>query len=383
MVFHVGAPKTGTTYLQSILWANQPTLAQRGVLVPGGRRFAAFHAAQAIREVPWLAEMPPGKRDVWVEMQARAHEWPGAVLLSHEFLGSATAEQALAARRAVAPADSHVVLTVRDYTVQLPALWQEAVKMGARRRLDDYVAGVLDGTKRGPWGLTSLDVVDVLDRWGSDLPPEQVHVVTVPPPGSPPDLLWRRFAEACGIDPQGLVVPERPENTSLGAVDIELVRQVAQHLPASLQPKVRRHEWLRGVLAQQVLAGRRGPRIELSPQSAATVRAWGERTVDELARRGYHVVGDLADLVSAPLPEAGDRGVSPRAVHRAALDAVGLLLARERELTERLAEAESDVQQLQEQLEQLEQRRQQTVRARLGRRARGHDSGSSTGAGAS
>lgn len=48
---HVGAPKTGTTYLQDTLWANRETLSNDGVLIPGGRRFAAFHASQAIREV--------------------------------------------------------------------------------------------------------------------------------------------------------------------------------------------------------------------------------------------------------------------------------------------------------------------------------------------
>ena len=32
---HVGLPKTGTTYLQSIVWANKTVLREQGVLLPG------------------------------------------------------------------------------------------------------------------------------------------------------------------------------------------------------------------------------------------------------------------------------------------------------------------------------------------------------------
>jgi hypothetical protein len=340
MYFHVGAPKTGTTYLQSVLWANRELLLEHGVLVPGGRRFAAFHAAQAIREVPWLTDMPEGKRGVWDDMQRRIADWPGSAVLSHEFLGSATDGQARAAVAAVAPAEVHVVLTARDYTAVLPAFWQESVKMGARRRLDPYAASVLDGSKGGPWSLLSLDLLGVLERWGQTLPPEHVHVVTVPPSGSEPDLLWRRFAQACGLDTQGLVLPPRAENASLGAVDIELVRQVGAHLPVTLQAKVRRHEWLRGVLAQQVLVGRPGRRPALSPSRARQVREWSLSTVDEVARRGYDVVGDLADLTSAPLPAASERRMRAADVHVAALETIGLLLERERDLMAQLEQAQ-------------------------------------------
>jgi hypothetical protein len=339
MYFHVGTPKTGTTYLQSVLWENRALLAERGVLVPGGRRFAAFHAAQAIREVPRLQGMPEGKRGVWEDMQRRIADWPGTAVLSHEFLGSATDAQARAAVAAVAPAQVHVVVTARDYTGVLPAFWQESVKMGARRRLDPYVRSVLDGTKSGPWSLQSLDLLAVLDRWGSGLPPTRVHVVTVPPPGSEPDLLWRRFAGACGIDPEGLALPSAEENSSLSAVDIELVRQVATHLPPSLQGAVRRHESLRGVLAQQVLAGRPGQRPTLSPSRAELVREWSRSTVDELVRRGYDVVGDLADLTSAPLPTTAQRRVRAADVQAAALETIGLLLERERDLRAQLEQA--------------------------------------------
>ena len=49
------------------------------------------------------------------------------------------------------------------------------------------------------WRVQSLP--DVLSRWSKGLPPENVHLVTVPQAGAPRDLLWQRYCQAFGIDP--------------------------------------------------------------------------------------------------------------------------------------------------------------------------------------
>lgn len=338
---HVGAPKTGTTYLQDTLWLHRDTLREAGVLIPGGRRFAAFHAAQAIREVARLAELPAGRREVWADMQRRIAAWPGTAVLSHEFLGAATAQQAARAIEALQPSEVHVVLTARDYVATLPALWQETVKMGAQRSLERYVAAVMDDTKAGPWGRSSVDVVDILERWGATVPTNRVHVVTVPAPGSAPDLLWRRFAGVCGIDPGRYPPPPRPANASLAAVQTDLLQRVAQSLPDDLAPMTLRHRWLRGFLAQEVLAGRPGPRRSLAPETAEQVREWGERTAVALAERGYDVAGDLAELTSARLPgEDAAVQVSESDLLAAAVETIGDMLNRYRMLTAELEAAQ-------------------------------------------
>lgn len=338
---HVGAPKTGTTYLQDTLWLHRDALRGDGVLIPGGRRFAAFHAAQAIREVARLAELPAGRREVWADMQRRIAAWSGTAVLSHEFLGAATAEQAARAIEALHPSEVHVVLTARDYVATLPALWQETVKMGAQRSLERYVAAVMADTKAGPWGRASVDVVDILHRWGATVPASRVHVVTVPSPGSAPDLLWTRFAGVCGIDPARFPPPPRPANASLAAVQADLLQRVAQNLPDDLTPMTLRHRWLRGYLAQEVLAGRAGPRRSLAPDTAAQVREWGEQTVTTLAERGYDVAGDLAELTSARLPDADDAvEVSESDLLDAAVQTIGDMLNRHRLLTAELESAQ-------------------------------------------
>ena len=340
---HVGSPKTGTTYLQDTLWVNRDALGRDGVLVPGGRRFAAFHAAQAIREVPWLADMPAGRRDVWDDMRERIGEWPGVAVLSHEFLGAATSDQAAATIAALAPAEVHVVLTARDYVSQLPALWQEAVKMGAQRPLDDYVDHLLSGAKKGPWGIDSVDAVGVLGRWGATVPAARVHVVTVPPQGSPPGLLWQRFGAVCGIDPSRYQVPDRPANESLGIVETELVRLVGRRLPETLRPKRVRYRWLRGYFAHEVLAGRGGQRPTLSPDAARRVREWGEASVRTLGQRGYSVHGSLDELLAAHLPDEAIERPNRRELLGSAALTIGELIDRQRVLVERVEHLEREV----------------------------------------
>ena len=69
--------------------------------------------------------------DAWDRILAELAAWAGTGLVSHEFFSMATAEQARAAVAALAPAEVHVVVTVRDYVRQFPAVWQEALKMNS------------------------------------------------------------------------------------------------------------------------------------------------------------------------------------------------------------------------------------------------------------
>ncbi len=49
---HVGLPKTATTYLQTILWANRDVLEEQGVRLPGHSRRAHLWASRVVREHP-------------------------------------------------------------------------------------------------------------------------------------------------------------------------------------------------------------------------------------------------------------------------------------------------------------------------------------------
>ena len=113
----------------------------------------------------------------------------------------------------------HLVLSVRDLVRQIPAEWQENVKHRAQLSYGAFLDQIRDperATRIGAWFWGVQEIPEILDRWGQDLPPEHVHLVTVPPPGGAPELLWKRFSQAFGLDGIDLDLEAERHNPSLG-----------------------------------------------------------------------------------------------------------------------------------------------------------------------
>ena len=327
--FHIGAPKTGTTYLQDILWSNREPLAKRGILVPGKRRMDAYFATMSVRDEPSLAGRPTSQRTAWSRIVEAVHAWDGTVVISHEFFGAATREQASAAIAALQPAEVHVVFTARDYVAQLPALWQESIKMRATRGFTQFTKAALDDDLDELWGWKTTDMPAILDRWGVDVPPDRVHVVTVPRRGAPPTLLWDRFSRVVGIEPGSCDLTGDRANESLGVVQVRLLEAVKTRLPDQLKPLPERYRWVRGFFAHQILASQKGERLGLRPDEAARLRERARLAVRQVEQAGYDVVGDLDELVAPdPLPKLRHPDdVTDAEVLDAALGAIGGLLS--------------------------------------------------------
>lgn len=310
---HVGAPKTGTTYLQAVLWRNRDALAKAGVHYPLTRPNEHFQAALDLREMAWGGRTDGPWRGSWDALAARLRTARGSVVLSNELLGGATPEQAarlvddLAGPRG---REVHVVFTARDLARQLASDWQEHMKhrhtVTFTRFVDDLVR--LGRDAPAPfgelfWGLH--DAAAVLGTWSRLVPAEHLHLVTVPPSGgSDPDLLWRRFAAAAGLGDVPVDLSVRPRNVSLGTAEAELVRRLNEVLRGRF-PHPRYDELVRQVLAETVLVARErvtpvSPRPTLPPKRDEWVRARSEEMVRALEGSGIDVVGDLADLIPGP-----------------------------------------------------------------------------------
>jgi hypothetical protein len=300
--FHVGLPKTGTTYLQTILWNNRDELASQGILLPGFGPRQHLWASGAVREDPNLERRSPDAPRAWEELRSRINDWPGTAVISHEFFAGASEAQAARAVTDLAGAEVHVVVTARDTLSLVTARWQEFVKNGSSVRIEDYPASeVTDPHDEWDWG--TMDVADVLRRWGATLPPARVHVLTLPKPSEPRETLWLRFAELLGIDPTRCDASGSDQNESLGVVEVELLRRINGDL-VGFGSALNRGVWIRGYLAQGKLVPRKGEKFWPSPERVAELRERSERTVDFLEKQEYDVIGDLADLrTPASLPE--------------------------------------------------------------------------------
>ena len=327
VVLHVGLPKTGTTYLQRLLADHRDRLREAGVLYPFLRPAAMFEAAVEVRGSAAKFGLDPRRiAGTWAALCARAGDFDGTTVISHEVLAGATVDQVAAALEPLQGLEVHVVVTARDLGRQATAHWQEEVKLGATMSFAEFERDQLradTGRDAGPdaggvrphfWH--AQDFADALRRWSNGLPPEHAHLVIAPPPGAPRDQLWLQYAAALGVDPAAvdpLAIPA--SNPSLGAPEIALVRAVNQalgdRLPAGVRNRIVKREWAEGVLAARDTPRPRTPAALLETLAAPT-RRW----VDEVRAAGYAVHGDPADLIpvtGGPGEPAPDQPAPPEA----------------------------------------------------------------------
>jgi hypothetical protein len=332
--FHVGLPKTGTTYLQTILWNNRAELLRQGILLPGFGPRQHLWASGVVREEPDLTKRHADAPRAWEVLVEQVNAHPGTAVVSHEFFAAASAEQAGRAVAALGDAEVHVVLTARDTLSLVTARWQEFVKNGSTVPIDDYPVSE-ETDPRDAWDWGSLDAADVLRRWSTAVPPERVHVLTLPKPTEPRETLWQRFAGLLGIDATRCDASGSEANESLGVVEVELLRRVNADLTGFGKP-LDRGVWIRGYLAQGKLVPRKGEKFWPSPARVAELRARGDRAVDEIAARGYDVIGDLADLrTPADVPERRHpSSVTDAELVDAASATIAAMLADVRQLTQ-------------------------------------------------
>lgn len=292
VLLHIGLPKTGTTYLQRVLWANRERLAEDGVLLPGFGHREHLWAALDLRERRGLAKRDPRAPGSWQRLVDQSLRQQRDVLITHEFFCGASAEQAERAIAAFPESEVHVLVTARDSAGIVLAGWQESVKNGGR---SDLEAVLEKDSANGPdFSMQNWDLVGVLERWTARLPAERVHVLPIPGSGQPRDLHWRNFAGVLGVDPDGYAAPSDTANPALGIAQVELLRRVNHHLPR--YSALERGTWIRGYLAEDLLARQSGDRARMPDERRAAFLERDRLAVELIARRGFHVVGDLARL---------------------------------------------------------------------------------------
>lgn len=319
---HVGAPKTGTTYLQDVLWQNRRQLARSGVNIPGSGLIDHFHAALDLRDIKFRGYDDPAVPGAWQRLSDKALATSsGKAVISHELLAGATEDEVDRVAAARPDHELHVIYGARDVARQLPAVWQEMLKNRQTRTYDKFLRGAL---KSQPESRASArfwllqDTLGSLRRWSRVVSPDHIHVVTLPQPGLPADTLWRRFCQALGIAPDGYDLEVARFNSSMSLQDAEVLRLLNQALPEDLpwptyERIIKRRFNLRAKLSTQ------GDPILVPQRHREAVLAIAEQTRSALAVSGYDVIGDLDDLLP-PDSAFGDlASLTPDSVTHAAV----------------------------------------------------------------
>ena len=311
VLVHIGEPKTGTTFLQQVMWSNRAELAAQGVVLPGHHPQDHFRASQDLRGIEKRADDPAGSwTGEWEILAHQARQAPRAAVISHELFSAVDEEQAARAVGSLGPAEVHVVATVRDMASLLPAEWQETIKHRNDRAWEDWLADVIDTESVDPdrrqwWFWRVHDTLAILALWARHVPADRIHVIMTPPQGSGNSVLWERFAGLLGIDPGGVDLSRARANTSLGLPEIEFLRRLNQALPADIPDWFYMWTVKEGVAHRALAARPREGRLVLPAGREAWAKDQAEVLVSGLASSGYDVIGDLDELRPRPAREPG------------------------------------------------------------------------------
>lgn len=298
---HVGTPKSGTSFLQAKVLINRDLIEQQGLTYVETRTGDHFEAALDLIGERWAGEETTA-RGQWAALVAAAHQSRRDVLVSHEILAAGTPGTVSRAIASFPDHEVHVVLTARDLGRQIPAEWQERVKHRGRRDYTEFLRALHKNYARTDWTMWFWRVQHlprILATWGNDLPPGRVHLVTVPPPGAPRDLLWQRFAGVLGLDPQAAYAESDTTNASLGGAEVTMLRRLNIELANREVPRETYVEWVRETVVKEVLAKRPGMELaSVPPGRRPSIDAITASWIEEIAGSGTDVVGDLDDLRS-------------------------------------------------------------------------------------
>jgi hypothetical protein len=291
---HVGPVKTGSTYLQSVMWNSRDALREQGILLPVTHPNEFFLAANDVQGGRFVLVDMPEARGAWARVAAWARAWPGRVLITCELLGFSEPDHVQGIASSLAPATLHLIVMARCRADMLPSVYQESVKMvDPDRSWDDFLRAYR--ASHEAWRHAPSTI---FGRWLPHVDRQRAHVVTVPRRGADSCLLLHRFTQALGIDDSRLTPADiAAANTSLDAIDVELLRAVTARTAGRLDRRAQRDLINEGLLPvlRRIDRPRRPLRLPASFQPLMIEAA--ARDTKAIAAAGCHVHGDLAELL--------------------------------------------------------------------------------------
>lgn len=326
LVLHLGSMKSGTSFLQNVLGRHKDQLAERGVLFAGPRWRAQVTAVRDLIAAGGPGQPPLADDGPWRRLVREIDAWEGTAVISMEFLAPRSEAKIAQILADFPDTPVEAVLTCRDLGRNIPAMWLEAVQNGGVTPWGQYLDSVRqrksgDRVARNFWKHQGIP--EIASRWAKSLGHDRLTLVTLPQPGAGPDVLWRRFCDAIGIDPEGYDLDVRA-NPSIGLTSALVLLRLNQayHEQYGAMPPIY-DTYVKHKLAKRGMVFRSKEEPKLGLDASWVVKA-GESQIERLQKAGHRVVGDLFDLRPVPV-----KGVHADKVSQAeVLDATVSALAR-------------------------------------------------------
>ena len=294
IVLHIGAFKTGTSFLQHTLAANREALREDGVLYPGAGKGSHFSAVRAFLRSPRASDDGTSS---WSELVEQCVSWDGhTAILSAENLSLMRGGTLAAVTSGFDDNPVRVVYGARDLVRTVPSQWQTTIRNGDGNApsYTDYVADL----RKGPGASSAAtmfwkthDWPDVLRAWAGRFGPASMALLTVPPSGSAASTLWHRFGEAAGFDAARYPLATM-RNSSLGASSAEVIRRVSTGMASS-------HDDAIDPIARNRVIRRLARRVSVAAQRAGAAGSLSARR-SRLGRRAHRRDAGRGGLARAP-----------------------------------------------------------------------------------
>ncbi len=321
LVLHIGTMKSGTSFVQNVLQENRPVLAEHDVLFPGRRWRDQVSGALDLIERGGRKQEAMAEDGPWNTLAHEVNAFAGTAVISMEFLAPRTRPKIDQILASFPGAQVDVVLTARDLSRNIPAMWQESVQNAGTTTWADFLEAVRTDDRQSAaarWFWRHQAVPGIVRRWRGVVGHDRFALVTVPPPGAPAGLLWERFAEVLGVPADRFRLDVR-RNPSIGAASAMVMRRVNERLAADPLPRQVYQRYAKHILAKEGLGSRPATEQNLA-LDAHWVSARGTAQVEALRRLRPRVVGDLADLSPRPVPGVRAEEITAEEQLEAAVD---------------------------------------------------------------
>lgn len=303
---HVGPFKTGSTYVQGCLRGRRQELADRGVLfpLPQGRSHPRAVIDLLARGRERRSTTPAAGS--WKRAATLIRRWSGdSAVISGEALSSARIDTVERALDTLAPAEVHVVATMRSLASLVPSFWQSNLRNRKSVTWAGFMASLRGEEGADPqfgerfWRM--MDVSTIMRLWAERVPVDRLHVVVMPPSTAPSRELWDRFCAAIAVADPPDPATEEARNVAVGTEQAEALRRLNAGL-AGEYPDYLYARFVKQVATRGAVRGATDARkMVLPPEDFGWAREQSQRIVDDVLARGCHVVGDPNDAVpSAP-----------------------------------------------------------------------------------
>ncbi len=329
VVLHIGAMKSGTSFIQNVLHTNRAVLAEHGILYACPRWRGQVLAVRELAENGGEGQPPMPVDGYWQRMVEEINAYAGTAIVSMEFLAPRRRPKIEVIKEAFAGSDLQVVLTARDLARSIPAMWTETVQNRGVRTWPEFLEAVRTedpDQKPARWFWNHQRISEISGRWAESVGRDHFTLITVPPKGAAPTVLWDRFAQVAGI-PADVCETKVRSNPGIDAASAMVLRALNERLAETELTRQQYERHVKGALAKRGLVKRGRETVPLGLDER-WVRRRSKADLKELRALDLRVVGSIDELEAKAVPGIHTRQVTAEQQLDAALDGMTFLVNR-------------------------------------------------------